>query len=188
MSTETIIFNNTVVKNTRWKIHLWQIHFLLFGSPIYFLKTPEKFSWILLAICWGSSMKIFGWKNWGNLVGFPWQSGGPIRFCRFIQDNTKKFSWILLAICWMEWSSKGFVGFHLAPNSPPRLIDHNGDDHGNYDHEEKEEQNVMMRKNFQGRWKKHQFFGQFYWTPVRKAMQLRNGLIFLQLLQRVGAG
>ena len=29
----------------------------------------------------------------------------------------------------MEWSSKGFVASYLAPNSPPRLADHNHHEH-----------------------------------------------------------
>ena len=44
-------------------------------------------------------------------------------FCFFLKWR------ILLAICWVEWSSKGFVASYLAPNSPPRLADHNHHEH-----------------------------------------------------------
>ena len=76
----------------------------------------------------------------------------------------------------MEWSSKGFVGFHRAPNYPPCLPDHNGDDHG------KKEQNVMMRKNNEGRWKKSVFWEVL--LKPRKAMQLRTRLFFVAVASK----
>ena len=105
---------------------------------------------------------------------FGYLAGESIRFRRFLNKIKnkiipEKISWILLAICRMEWSSKGFVGFHRAPNYPPCLPDHNGDDHG------KKEQNVMMRKNSEGRWK-NPFSGKFYWTQESYAAP--NQIIF----------
>ena len=109
MSTEIVLLLTTIYRTSR-------------------LLAIKKFCWYLQTNVFGFRLK----RGFDSSFGFPWPSAGKsgnrtvVGFRKNVlgafvrKKKTSSFiSWILLAICWLEWWSKGFVGFHLAPNSPP---------------------------------------------------------------------